>query len=97
VPELAAPRNLAGEDTPPAAVFTRVSAGTAHRCGIEIDGTIVCWGDNSSGQSTPPAGTFMQISAGGDQTCGLKIDGTIVCWGDNSSGQSTPPATASVH
>ena len=32
----------------------QVSAGARYTCGVLVDLTVVCWGDNSSGQSTPP-------------------------------------------
>jgi alpha-tubulin suppressor-like RCC1 family protein len=38
-----------------AGAFAALSAGGGHTCGVKIDGTIVCWGDNSYGQATPPA------------------------------------------
>jgi len=61
---------------------------------LKTDGSIVCWGDNSSGQATPPAGAFAFLSAGYSYNCGLKTDRSIVCWGDNSSGQAAPPVGA---
>ena len=42
--------------TPPAGIFTSVSAGGDHTCGMKADGTVVCWGKNTSGEATPPAG-----------------------------------------
>jgi alpha-tubulin suppressor-like RCC1 family protein len=69
-----------------------VDAGIVHACGLNTDGTLACWGDNSRGQATPPAGPFAAVSAGGIHTCGMKTDGTVACWGSNSGGQATPPA-----
>ena len=89
-PVLSGPRGQAS-----AAVFTQVSAGGYHTCGVRTDGTIACWGDNGSGQATPPAGTFTQVSANVALllgfTCGVKTDGTLACWGNNDHGQATPP------
>ena len=70
------------------AVFTAVSAGGVHTCGLRTDGTVACWGSNPSGAATPPDGTFTQVSAGGGYTCGLRTDGTVACWG---SGGGDPP------
>jgi len=41
-----------------------ISAGTNHTCGIQSDGTLICWGLNDEGQASPPEGTFRQVSAG---------------------------------
>jgi len=77
---------------PHGATFISVSAGSGYTCGVETDGTIACWGDNTYGQSTPPAGTFTSVSAGSDGACGVKTDGTIACWGNSTFGEATPPA-----
>ena len=74
--------------------FTQISVGLDdHGCGIKVDATVVCWGDNSLGQSSPPAGTFAQVSAVAGQTCGVKTDSTITCWPTNAPGAGpAPPA-----
>jgi len=70
----------------------KISAGTNHSCRLKADGSVACWGDNTSGKATPPAGTFKEVSAGDKHTCGVKTDGAIACWGDNTAGKATPPA-----
>jgi hypothetical protein len=40
--------------TPPEGTFLQVSAGTAHTCGLEIDSSDVCWGDNTHKQTASP-------------------------------------------
>jgi alpha-tubulin suppressor-like RCC1 family protein len=72
-------------------MFTQVSAGTLHTCGILEAGAIVCWGLNDDGQASPPGGTFAQVSAGVLHTCGLQTNGTVDCWGFDYYGQSSPP------
>ena len=59
-------------------------------CGLHIDGSVNCTGDNRYGQLNPPDGPFKLISAGGNHTCGIRTDGSIDCWGWTSYGQSDP-------
>ena len=94
-------------DFPPAAaitasalVFSQVSAGTHHSCGVTSDDRAYCWGRNSDGQlgdgtttrrvvPVPVAGTlrFRQISAGFSSTCAVTTDYRAYCWGTNDIGQ----------
>ena len=71
--------------------FTSISAGYIHTCGVRSDGSVACWGDDTSDQAATPKGTFVSVSAGEDHTCGVKTDGTVACWGDDELGQATPP------
>ena len=73
------------------AEFSSISAGEEHTCGVGIDGSVACWGEDWSGETLPPDGEFTSVSAGMDHTCGVKIDGTIACWGDDGDGQASPP------
>ncbi len=81
-------------------VFSSVSAGGAHTCGITTQGSAFCWGSNSSGQlgtgdlepSSIPAPVvgdlhFNAIAAGAEHTCGLTTDGAVYCWGSDASWQ----------
>jgi len=71
-----------------------------HSCAVLQDGTVKCWGDNSSGQlgdgtrntaATPVAvagiGNAVAVTSGDFHTCALLRDGTISCWGLNYTGQ----------
>jgi alpha-tubulin suppressor-like RCC1 family protein len=80
---------------------TTIATGTNHTCALLSDGTVRCWGDNSSGQlgngtqtnSFTPVGvtgittTATSVAAGDLHTCALLSDGTVRCWGDNYTGQ----------
>ena len=46
-----------GQAAPPRGErFTAISAGAAHTCGLRVDGSAVCWGNNEHGQAEPPPG-----------------------------------------
>ena len=78
---------------PDEASFTQITAGKWHACGLQADGTALCWGNNINGSLNVPAErTFRRISAGLNFACGLRIGGAITCWGENDAGQSSPPA-----
>ena len=74
-----------------------ISAGRRHSCGILVDHTIACWGNNEYGQTDTPPGKFTSVSAGHDFSCALRTDGTIACWGRNDVGQADPPPGTFTH
>ena len=61
--------------------FEAIDAGKNHACGIKLDDTVECWGDNTEGQTDAPEGEFMSISAGGVASCGINFDDNLECWG----------------
>lgn len=79
------------EDESPARSFKQISVGSEYKCAVIKDGSIKCWGDNTSGQADAPAGIFSQVSASFYHTCAVRRDGIALCWGRNGNGQSTPP------
>ena len=85
-----------GQLDAPSGVFSSVSAGGLHSCGVRVDGGVVCWGTdldgNYVGQADAPSGVFSSVSAGGLHSCGVRVDGGVVCWGSNDYGESNVPS-----
>jgi alpha-tubulin suppressor-like RCC1 family protein len=82
--------------------YTAVGAGSSHACGLRSDGTLWCWGGNSSGEvgigvktTAIPipqliiglGSTTLDVVIGNRTSCAQKKDFTYWCWGDNGSGQ----------
>jgi alpha-tubulin suppressor-like RCC1 family protein len=74
--------------------------GYAHACALESNGTLWCWGANSSGQvgngTTTNALSPVQILSGNNvvsaaageyHTCAIVKNGSLECWGDNTYGE----------
>ncbi len=78
-----------------------MGAGTDHRCALDSDGTIKCWGRNTSGSlgSAAPFGDGLtpvgvpgiagatQVTGGVWHTCARTSDGRIRCFGAGGQGQ----------
>jgi alpha-tubulin suppressor-like RCC1 family protein len=73
-------------------VFSSISAGAEHTCGVTADGTVYCWGGNGGGRVATDLGErqlvpfpwrsgFGAVSAGGEHTCALGRSGSVACWG----------------
>ena len=85
-----------------AGVWTTITAGGGHTCGITRAKNLYCWGFNTEGQigdgSTDSprlslyrvgaAGVWNSIAAGGGHTCGITTAKNLYCWGYNATGQS---------
>ncbi len=81
--------------------WAQVSAGEEHSCAVRQDGTLWCWGHNTTGQIGDGAvgGAFTRIEpvqvglsddwrgvfAGDEHTCGRRADDTLWCWGDGNA------------
>ena len=94
----------AASPRPPTAVVglsnVRVlSAHWQHACAVRTDGSLVCWGSNTSGQlgdgtlinrpqptPVPDVQNVVTVTTGLSHTCAM-MAGAISCWGSNSQGQ----------
>jgi alpha-tubulin suppressor-like RCC1 family protein len=92
--------DAAGSDVsvPTGRTVVQVSAGGNFTCVRRAEGTVSCWGSNSSGQlggswtdtrlgavDTPGLTDAIAIAAGNDHACAIRSDHTVVCWGNNSA------------
>ena len=80
-------------------VFTSISAGYFHTCGLAVGGKAYCWGAGYNGElgsdtqatSVPTAVkgniVFASVIAGRSLSCGLTAGGEAYCWGANGSNQ----------
>jgi alpha-tubulin suppressor-like RCC1 family protein len=82
--------------------WKQVSTGITLTVAIKTDGTLWCWGQNTTGQlgdntgaggsksspvQTITFGTnWKQVACGRLHTAAIKTDGTLWCWGENVSG-----------
>lgn len=85
-----------------------VSAGGYMSCGVQVDGTAACWGENGvpnndvanlqpGGAANPPAGTFLMVNSGYATACGVRTNQTLVCWGNDRFGKLQPPSGTFSH
>jgi alpha-tubulin suppressor-like RCC1 family protein len=71
-----------------------LALGDVHTCALSTDGTVRCWGGNTSGAlgdglmadaSTPQLvsipGKAVSIAAGPSSACAVLSNGAVVCWG----------------
>ena len=70
----------------PPGLFTALSAGGEHTCGLRTDATLACWGHDYYGQADPPRGRFTAVTAGAWHSCAISVGGTVQCWGFSNIG-----------
>jgi alpha-tubulin suppressor-like RCC1 family protein len=80
--------------------FVQAVTADGHSCAVQAQGSVVCWGQNSSGESgtgttsttvapTSVVGlatTVTRIAASSRHTCAVLGNGSVQCWGLNSQG-----------
>lgn len=81
--------------------FVQLNGGAAGTsiCGIKVDNSLWCWGQNNYGQFGDGTTTdrnvptkigsdgWAKLGLGRESACGIKADGTAYCWGLNESGR----------
>lgn len=70
-------------------VWTDVSAGVDHTCGIRTDHSLWCWGYDIGDLpvQVDASPDWASVEAGYRYTCGLRTDHTLWCYGRNDFGQ----------
>ncbi|NDB96605.1 MAG: hypothetical protein EBZ78_10700 [Verrucomicrobia bacterium] len=72
-----------------------IAAGKNHCLGLDREGKVVAWGDNSNGQCDVPMAAqsnIVKITAGGDLSMALTRDGRVVFWGLHDVAVGSPEA-----
>ena len=79
-----------------------LSTGKEHTCGIRLDGTVWCWGNNANGRlgdgttdnsSRPVLVSSLEdvdgvdVDVGAEHSCVLVSNGEIRCWGNGTNGR----------
>ena len=76
-----------------APTFVAISAGGSFSCGLEAEGSVVCWGSNVYKPTfSTPGQRFETISSGAGIGCGILNDGSIGCWGNPNRGKPPIPS-----
>src|SRR4051812_15178235 len=81
-------------------VWRTIEGGGSDTCGLRLDATLWCWGDNAHGKLgvgdtidrlTPTQvgrdDNWDHISLGLQHGCAIRLDHTLWCWGSNARGQ----------
>jgi len=78
-----------GADAVPDALFSDITAGNRHACGVTLDGDVLCWGNRQApvqvAQGAPQGLTLSQVAVGDKFACGLESGGRLRCWGSTDT------------
>ena len=66
--------------------YVQVSVAEYHRCALDADRAVTCWGSPLFGKTTVPEGTYTTISVGRAGSCALDEVGVARCWGCEDDG-----------
>lgn len=61
-----------------------------HVCGLGVDGSLTCWGNDTYGATSPPGGSFTSLVSSHVHSCALDEDGQAVCWGQLYFNEESP-------
>lgn len=84
------------EPTVPPGQYYRLVAGNRYACGLLVDGSANCWGDDEYGQLGVPSDLLDQLHAGADHACGINRDGEWLCWGRDDWGEVSGDTTSAL-
>ncbi|QED28182.1 hypothetical protein FRD01_13260 [Microvenator marinus] len=86
-----------------------ISTGYRFACAVKTDGTVWCWGDNTSGQlgngtlaiSNVPVQVSVltdavQVATGREHACARMNDGSVWCWGRNGTARVGVPGAPNI-
>jgi len=72
--------------------LAQVGVGDVHACGLDLNGSVICWGDNDFGQLDVPADrVYESISVGWNHTCAITAELETDCWGLPSNDRLAVP------
>ena len=67
-----------GHAAPPDGISISVGPGELRICGVDVSGSIECWGNNSFHRSEPPNSIVQSVTAVGTFSCGMRSYRSVV-------------------
>ena len=69
-----------------------IRTGIVHTCGLQTNGEVSCWGNDSYDRQAAPDVLMREIDINQNHGCGIGLDGMIYCWGNDAFGMLSPPS-----